>query len=209
MSRKRRRVSAAEDISSNKAEESTEKLALEPSPANDDSTELKLALLSSLNPQADEALLLETLLAHEGSVERASEALCNKNSKNTSKKAPISGSLTYQSSLASHANIKDNDHNNFKRLTKKGRTLHLYSPEDVAQHTPCSIIHNFLPPEEANDLLRELLVEAPTFQRQTFRLFDNVVSSPHTACFYVPSMEKEREQKNEYVYNGSYITVCP
>ncbi|KAI9883405.1 MAG: hypothetical protein M1823_004822 [Watsoniomyces obsoletus] len=203
VSRKRRRLSTTEDIILNKAEK---KLALEPPSSEEDSTELKLALLSSLNPQADEALLLETLLAHEGSVERASEALSSKNNNRTSKKTPISGSLTYQSSLASITNVKDTENNNYKRLTKKGRTLHLYSPEDVAQHTPCSIIHNFLPPEEANNLLRELLVEASTFQRQTFRLFENVVSSPHTASFYVQSMEEERKQKTEYVYNGSYMT---
>ncbi|KAK4695442.1 hypothetical protein P7C71_g2304, partial [Lecanoromycetidae sp. Uapishka_2] len=59
--------------------------------------------------------------------------------------------------------------------------------------------------EQADDLLRELLDEASTFERQTFKLFDNVVQSPHSACFYVDSLE-ERERQKTYLYNGSYLT---
>jgi len=92
-------------------------------------------------------------------------------------------------------------------MSKKGKTLHLYSPEDIAAHTPCSIIHNFLPAEEADALLEELLLEAPTFERQSFKLFDNVVSSPHTACFYVETLEEEESQRSEYIYNGDRLTV--
>ena len=92
-------------------------------------------------------------------------------------------------------------------MTKKGQTLHLYTPEDIAAHTPCSIIHNFLPAREADDLLRELLEEAQTFERQTFKLFDNVVQSPHSACFYVDGLEERERQRSEYLYNGSYLNV--
>ena len=56
-------------------------------------------------------------------------------------------------------------------------------------------------------MLEELLEEAKTFERQTFKLFDNVVQSPHTACFYVASLEEAKRQRTEYVYNGSYLTV--
>ncbi|MCJ1275306.1 hypothetical protein MMC21_003107 [Puttea exsequens] len=92
-----------------------------------------------------------------------------------------------------------------RTLMRKGQTLHLYTPEDIANHTPCSIVHNFLPPQQADDLLKELLEEAPTFERQTFKLFDNVVQSPHSACFYVESLEERERQKTEYTYNGSYL----
>ena len=57
-------------------------------------------------------------------------------------------------------------------------------------------------------MLEELLEEAPTFERMTFKLFDNVVQSPHTACFYVEGMEELRRQKTEYIYNGGLLTVC-
>ena len=41
----------------------------------------------------------------------------------------------------------------------------------------------------------------------TFKLFDNVVQSPHTACFYVESLEELNRQKTEYIYNGGLLTV--
>ena len=171
----------------------------------EESTELKLAMLASLHPSVGQVTLLDILLSNDGSVEDASQALLTSTSK---QKSQVTASLTYQSSLSHHLHQKQKDEETgLKRLTKKGRTLHLFSPEDIAKHTPCSIIHNFLPLEEANDLLRELLQESPTFGRQTFRMFDNVVQSPHTACFYVQTLEDERKQKHEYMYNGSYLSV--
>ena len=83
-----------------------------------------------------------------------------------------SGVIGYQSSLTAF-NITSNGSSTAKRvLTKKGKTLRLYSPEDVAAHTPCSIIHNFLPTDEANALLKELLDQTHTFSRDKFKLFD-------------------------------------
>jgi hypothetical protein len=170
---------------------------------DDDSTDFKLAVLSSLHPQIEQQILLDILLAHNGSIEEASASLKNPSSSSPKK---TSGSLSYQSSLASFATLSDTSKRP-KLMSKKGKTLHLYSPEDVAAHTPCSIIHNFLPTQDANDLLEELLAEAPTFERMTFKLFDNVVSSPHTACFYVNSLEEQTRQKTEYIYNGGLLTV--
>jgi hypothetical protein len=152
----------------------------------DESTDFKLALLSSMHPYIEQQVLLDVLLAHQGSVEAALTSL--KSSDSPPRKA---------SAATKRA----------KLLSKKGKTLHLYDPADVAAHTPCSIIHNFLPAEEANTLLEELLKEAPSFERMTFKLFDNVVQSPHTACFYVQSHEEVRSQKTEYLYNGALLTV--
>ena len=53
----------------------------------------------------------------------------------------------------------------------------------------------------------ELLEESKTFEKITFKLFDNVVSSPHTSSFFVGMDEIDR-QRYEYVYNGSVLTVC-
>jgi len=119
--------------------------------------------------------------------------------------------IGYQSSLSSFVAQGNNPQSPTKRpklLSKKGKTLHLYDPADVAAHTPCSIIHNFLPPDDANSLLEELLGEASTFEKMTFKLFDNVVQSPHTTCFYVKSFEEMQVQKTEYLYNGSLLEVC-
>jgi hypothetical protein len=174
---------------------------------DDESTDFKLAILSSLHPHIEQQLLLDILLAHDGSVEQASISLSNPNA--SPKKSSIIG---YQSSLSGFFAQNDpadseNPAKKLKPLSKRGQTLHLYSPEDIAAHTPCSIIHNFLPPEEANSLLEELLEEAHTFERMTFKLFDNVVQSPHTACFYVEGSEEQNIQKTEYIYNGGRIDV--
>ena len=173
----------------------------------DDDTDVKLATLASLYDSVDQAVLLDALVNANGSTEDASKALQAYTEEPRRKlSSPPRKVIGYQSSLSAFR-IAGKNGNPVKRLTKKGQTLHLYTPEDVAAHTPCSIIHNFLPPEEANDLLRELLAEAPTFERQTFKVFDNVVQSPHSACFYVHSLEEKRQQQTEYLYNGSYLTV--
>ena len=175
-----------------------------------ESTDFKLALLSSLHPSIDQSTLLDALLAYEGCVEKASTSL--KSIDHTQRK---SGTVIgQQSSLSNYITptstaSEDMRAKKSKLLSRRGKTLHLYSPEDVEAHTPCSIIHNFLPPEVANALLEELLVEAVTFERMTFKLFDNVVQSPHTACFYVESLEEQQRQKTEYIYNGGVVDVCP
>ena len=180
---------------------------------DEESTDLKLATLSSLFPTVDQATLLDLLISADGSVEAVinSLAVAGKTEGESPRKRPVT-SVGYQTSLSSFrkpANKTEPESPSVKRraLTKKGQTLHLYTPEDIATHTPCSIIHNFLPAQEADSLLRELLEEAPTFERQTFKLFDNVVQSPHSACFYVDSLEERERQKTEYLYNGSYLEV--
>ena len=134
-------------------------------------------------------------------------------------KRPTPSTVGVQSSLASYyANTRNNhsstgvslDDAKVKRtklLTRKGRTLHLYAPADVEAHTPCSIIHNFLPTDEADALLRELVAEAPTFQRATFKLFEREVQSPHTMCFYVDTLDEAERQKTDYSYAGEYLKV--
>jgi hypothetical protein len=170
---------------------------------DEDSTDLKLAMLASLHPHLEQQVLLDILLACEGSVEAASASLISPDSFSPKKHPTAPG---YQSSLANFAVTSDTNKRP-KLLSKKGKTLYLYSPEDVAANTPCSIIHNFLPAKDANELLEELLLEAPSFEKITFKLFDNVVSSPHTSCFYVETLEEMKKQKTEYVYNGDLLTV--
>jgi hypothetical protein len=143
--------------------------------AEDDSTEFKIAILQSMHPGTDQSTLLELLVEVDGSVEDATRRLQARGKRLKVEPSSIPGR---QSSLASF-NLTSNRERP-KNLTRRGTTLHLYSPEDIEAYTPCSIIHNFLPPEQADELLRALLAESPTFRRQKFKLFDRVVESPHT-----------------------------
>lgn len=175
-----------------------------------ESTDLKLAMLASLFPNVDQMQLLDILITSDGSVIRAQEILSSPATKSP-RKRPING-IGYQTSLASfkRCNARPPEQPSAfqkKVLTRKGHTLHLFTPEDIENNTPCSIIHDFLPAETAESLLDELLIEATTFERQTFKLFDNVVQSPHSACFYVDSLDEKKRQQTEYLYNGSYLTV--
>jgi alkylated DNA repair dioxygenase AlkB len=175
---------------------------------DEDSTDFKIAILASLDPACSNDDLLHLLIDCDGSVENAASVLSNGRSNSTSPRKK-SSSIGLQTSLP--VNTGDGtglpkSSRGLKPLTKKGKTLHLFTPKDITTHTPCSIIHNFLPADEATGLLKELLAEAPTFPRATFKLFDNVVQSPHSAGFYVNSLEEQRCQKNDYLYNGSYLS---
>ncbi|TKA30441.1 hypothetical protein B0A50_02668 [Salinomyces thailandicus] len=171
-----------------------------------ESTDFKLAILASLHPNKTSDVLLDYLLAYDGSVEEATAALASSpKDALPPKRSTVTG---YQSSLSSFARPAQADGEAprpAKAVVKKGRTLHLYSPEDIEAHTPCSIIHNFLAADEADALLKELLQEAPSFRKETFQLFDRTVESPHTMRFYVDSQDEAEAQRTEYVYNGSYV----
>lgn len=176
----------------------------------EESTDTKLAILSSLHPGIDQETLLDLLLAHDGSVQETSQAL--KHSQQTKK---AGSGVVAQSSLrtfavaAASSGPIDGSNKKAKLLSRKGATLHLFDPEDVSEHTPCTLIKNFLPPEDADQLLIELLEESKTFEKITFKLFDNVVSSPHTSSFFVGTSMELDQQKREYVYNGARLTVRP
>lgn len=172
-----------------------------------DSTDVKIGTLASLFPQYNQEALLDLLISADGSVDQVSRMLGPSTSLDFPRKRPAA-KVGYQASLNSFRKGEGSPSaasGKSKPLTRKGATLHLFNPEDIAAHTPCSIVHNFLPSAQADALLRELLEESPTFGRQSFKLFDNVVQSPHTACFYVDNHEEQTKQKTEYVYNGSYL----
>jgi hypothetical protein len=177
---------------------------------DNESTDVKLAILASLFPNFGQDALLEALLAHEGSVEAASSSLAESPTENV-KKRPA-GVIGHQTSLFSFASGssssgRSSSPKKTRLLSKKGTTLHLYDPEDVSVNTPCTIVHNFLPQDIANDLLKEMLDESKTFEKTTFKIFDNIVASPHTSTFYVETEEELTTQKYDYYYNGSKVTV--
>jgi hypothetical protein len=203
VSRKRKRVDERKDLVSVQGPTPPNENAVQD---EEESTDFKLALLASLHSSLDENTLLEALLAAEGSVEQASDSLTLRNTTSPRKRS-APPTVGFQSSLSAYRITPQGGGPSKKQLVKKGQTLHLYSPEDIEAHTPCSIIHNFLPTEQAEELLVQLLDEAPTYQALEFKLFDRVVWSPHTFCFYVNSLAEAEEQKTEYIYDGRKVEV--
>lgn len=203
------------DESASRKRKRTEPLATQPASllssrddaaANDEpeeSTDFKLALLSSLHPALDGVTLLEALLASNGSVEHALASLplyATPSPAQTSRRAAgLQSSLNAYRMATAHCTPRK------KPMIKKGKTLHLYAPEDIENQTPCSLIPNFLPAKQADALLVQLLDEARTYQSLEFKLFDNVVRSPHTSCFYVHTLEDAAEQRAQYMYDGRKV----
>ena len=149
----------------------------------DGDTDFKLALLASLHPHVEKETLLEVLLASQGSVQQASEILTRNKASSPRKMSGLG--TEHQASLAAFG-IAPVYNNRVRRIPpKKGKTLHLYHPQEIEKNTPCSLILNFLPRDEADALLLELMKESPTYTNLEFQLFDRVVKSPHTFCFYV------------------------
>ena len=90
------------------------------------STDFKLAILASLHPDRSQDVLLDYLLAYDGSVEAVTSAL---NAPAQSDHVRKRTAISYQSSLTSFTKRPTMSSGNgvaSKALTKKGRTLHLY-----------------------------------------------------------------------------------
>ena len=91
-----------------------------------ESTDFKLAILASLHPDRSQEVLLDYLLAYDGSINAVSSALSTSiKDEKSQKRNAING---YQSSLSSFATSSSPTKGSsaIKQLTKKGRTLHLY-----------------------------------------------------------------------------------
>ncbi|CAG8524256.1 15557_t:CDS:1 [Acaulospora colombiana] len=92
-----------------------------------------------------------------------------------------------------------------KTLKVKARNikpvLQLYHPHDVSERTPCTLIHDVLPKDLANSLLKVMLKESETWQRNQWWLFERMVTSSHTSSFYT-SAEVDKVYDGEVYYNG-------
>ncbi|KAL2818373.1 hypothetical protein BJX63DRAFT_72966 [Aspergillus granulosus] len=184
---------------------------------DDTSTDIKLAQLVSLFVDTPQDTLLDILVSCGGSVDAAVTMITEQkqitlSSSGLGKRAKTTnGSPGIQTSLASHVlqspGAKTGDGAlKYRNPVQKGKTLYLYSPEDVAAHTSCTIIHNFLPAEQANALLLELLDESQHFSRYQLQIFERTVESPHSTCVYVNTPEEQDQHMNDYSYGGSYHT---
>ncbi|KAK6503816.1 hypothetical protein TWF481_008822 [Arthrobotrys musiformis] len=174
----------------------------------EESTDFKLALLSSLQPSLSPEMLLELLLTCNGSVEEASK-LASLSSQSKSK----STSIPTQSSLSTFLSpVDDTEQPQQARKIPfpllpipKFKTLHLTTPSQVPYYVPATLHPSFLPTDLANELLSECLAEVPSFGKYEFRLFERNVSSPHTASFFVKDAEMAARHRRGYMYNGSVL----
>ncbi|KAL4873904.1 hypothetical protein BDV12DRAFT_159836 [Aspergillus spectabilis] len=174
------------------------------------STDIKLAQMLSLFPDTSQDTLLDILVSCSGSVETAIITLTEQKhlqfaTPKRPKTTPGASASAIQTSLTSHIGTPKSSLKRPKPV-QKGKTLYLFAPEDVSAHTTCTIIHNFLPAEQANALLLELLDESRHFSRYQLQIFERTVESPHSTCVYVSTPEEQALHTNDYTYGGSYHT---
>jgi hypothetical protein len=74
--------------------------------------------------------------------------------------------------------------------------LTLATPDLVAQHTPCTLHPNVLPPELACRLFYTMLDAAQSWSRNKWWLFDRLVESPHRTAFFARATDSEEDTDN-------------
>lgn len=206
ISRKRKRVASPQKNCSSASQKNVSRSIEE----QEDSTDIKLTILASVAPVASNEDLLDLLISCDGCVKTASAVLICEGRQSVSprRKSSLRGLQSSLPFTTYNDNLLPKSSKAPKPLTRKGRTLHLFTPADIEAHTPCSIIHNFLPTEEATSLLEELLTEATTLPRATFKLFDNVVQPRHSACLYVNSLEEREKQRASTPTTVAIFQMC-
>lgn len=93
------------------------------------------------------------------------------------------------------------------RTNIKGKTIHIFDPEQVKQLLPCTMNLQVFPSDIADELLRFLLKDSQNWTENRFYMFDRHVASHHTNSFYT---DNETVLREGATYNGNiYKNVNP
>ncbi|KAF9364137.1 hypothetical protein BGX34_002405 [Mortierella sp. NVP85] len=74
-------------------------------------------------------------------------------------------------------------------------------PDDVAKHCPCTLMFNVLDKDLATRLLRAMLKDSETWNRNRWWLFERMVESPHKTSYFA-ERESDMEEVSGWTYNG-------
>ncbi|KAI8054332.1 hypothetical protein BDF22DRAFT_678581 [Syncephalis plumigaleata] len=97
----------------------------------------------------------------------------------------VAPSINEKLRWSSSNDTNDSNQQQQQRRRRPTRTIELYRPEDIARHTPCELILDFLPADLANNLLEDMLTISKGWKRNRRWLFDREIVSPHTSSFFV------------------------
>ncbi|KAK9374193.1 uncharacterized protein V1513DRAFT_446987 [Lipomyces chichibuensis] len=199
---------------------------------DDDDTDTKLALFASLYPEIPSDMLIELLIAANGSVAKAANTLQPTYAADDTVRYRLSARQNIlQSSVTQYLGsgrkrsrtegdaVSDDLDDQYWPILKSRRlgnvslsstnvinnkVVHLYTPASIASLTPCTFHPFFLSPVLADSLLRQLLDDSIHWRPNQFRLFNREVTSPHTTSFYVNPQHFD-EFRDSYHYNGAVI----
>ena len=82
--------------------------------------------------------------------------------------------------------------------------MEIVHPEEVGRYLPCSLFHNVLPSQNANELLHFLLNDAKQWKPHSWYLYERRVESKHTSTLFFDSNE-DTNDPIEFWYNGSQV----
>ncbi|KAJ1982074.1 hypothetical protein H4R34_001834, partial [Dimargaris verticillata] len=86
----------------------------------------------------------------------------------------------------------------------------LFHPDDIAARLPCQLIHGFLPASLADQLLRLLLHEAPSWPRRTWYLAERLVSSScRTVLYMAPDYADKKSPQEPHRTSGQVPSTAP
>ncbi|KAF9148191.1 hypothetical protein BG015_010083 [Linnemannia schmuckeri] len=115
------------------------------------------------------------------------------------KEPPLTDSTTSSTSNLSDSAIPSSSTQPTK--LKPPKPLILYNPEDVAKHCPCTLIFNVLDKDLANRLLKAMLIDSETWNRNRWWLFERMVESPHKTSYFA-ERDDDMEEVAGWTYNG-------
>ncbi|KZT56427.1 hypothetical protein CALCODRAFT_435763 [Calocera cornea HHB12733] len=93
-----------------------------------------------------------------------------------------------------------------RRSLARLRPLTLATPELVKLHTPTTLRTGVLPSELACRLFYYMAGDAKFWPRNTYYLFDKLVTSPHRTTFFVRSLQEGRGNSADMTsYNGKVV----
>lgn len=157
-------------------------------------TEIKLAELSDYYPNAAVETLLDLLISCDGNISLTKELLGTPPpiaKKERAQTRQITLKRFADSGAESQFEVKK------QRLNIKGKPIHVYDPENVAQVLPCTMHLNVLPQELANRLLTTMMKESNSWKLNKFNMNDRDSYSPHLTGVYATKFEM-----NKVSYNG-------
>ncbi|KAG0259283.1 hypothetical protein BG011_002748 [Mortierella polycephala] len=97
--------------------------------------------------------------------------------------------------------INDTSASTLTSSSSRPKPLVVYSPEDVAKRCPCTLIFNVLDKDLATRLLKVMLEDSETWNRNRWWLFERMVESPHKTSYFA-ERDDDMEEVAGWTYNG-------
>ncbi|KAF9175740.1 hypothetical protein BGX21_000211 [Mortierella sp. AD011] len=147
--------------------------------------------LSAFLPTLSPSSISPSTLGH---TRQSDSKFTSTNESNTPSLPSLNDKLRWKESL-------DESSSSTSTQQRPPKPLVLYNPEDVAKHCPCTLIFNALDKDLATRLLKAMLIDSETWNRNRWWLFERMVESPHKTSYFA-ERDDDMEEVSGWTYNG-------